>query len=514
MAKTKRVLAWVMALFMAHTMLTGPTARAQTLYTSNMTTAQTFLESGNLRMAEHYFMEAFNEASATGEGQLLDAQMGLVDVLKFWQPVEAQRWANKCEAGSYRDADTRLRFLLQNACISFALNNKRQFETLYDSYRQMLTDDDSLQAVGLQTMESMNQAIHHYYDEALRRIYLEPGDPDPLTRQNIEAIIYQLKKDTLQVIASLQKRAEVVDSLTAAHYNDCISAANTTASMTRAQLKAQKDSSTLLKIVLGLAAFIIVMMIWWIFSHHKIQERLKKKNSQLSTALMMANETDQMKTEFVSRVSHEIRTPLNAITGFNEVLNTPGIEISETERTDLLNRINENVTAITKIVNEMLKTAEVESAVEYTRDDEVLCNQFFSDIFYSHSGETSSNVQMKFISRIVNRDTMQINAQAVKEILEHMIHNAIKFTTEGTIELFCHKERGMIHLTLTDTGCGIPDEMQDAVFEQFAKADAFKPGIGLGLTVSRNIARKMGGDLVLDKTYTQGARFILTLPVT
>ena len=97
-------------------------------------------------------------------------------------------------------------------------------------------------------------------------------------------------------------------------------------------------------------------------------------------------------------------------------------------------------------------------------------------------------------------------------MVEHLIHNAIKFTQQGSIELECYKQDGMLCLTLTDTGCGIPPEKQDEVFKQFSKADANQQGIGLGLTVSRNMARKLGGDLVLDKDYTDGARFTLKLP--
>ena len=71
----------------------------------------------------------------------------------------------------------------------------------------------------------------------------------------------------------------------------------------------------------------------------------------------------------------------------------------------------------------------------------------------------------------------------------------------------------MLYLSVSDTGCGIPADKQDDIFGQFSKVDANRQGIGLGLTVSRNIARKLGGDLVLDKDYNFGARFILTIPV-
>ena len=89
------------------------------------------------------------------------------------------------------------------------------------------------------------------------------------------------------------------------------------------------------------------------------------------------------------------------------------------------------------------------------------------------------------------------------------------FTSKGYIELHCEESPDKKHLliSVTDTGSGIMPEEQDKIFEQFFKADAFSQGIGLGLTVSKKIAQKLGGDLILDKTYTQGSRFILSLPI-
>lgn len=101
----------------------------------------------------------------------------------------------------------------------------------------------------------------------------------------------------------------------------------------------------------------------------------------------------------------------------------------------------------------------------------------------------------------------------MEKIIEHLIDNAIKFTQHGFIELNCTQKDDTIEISLTDTGCGIPADKQDDIFEEFVKADAFRQGIGLGLTVSRKMAQKMGGNLQLDKTYTAGARFVLTLPI-
>ena len=488
------------------------TSSAQTLYSQNMEAARLFLESGCLKKAQQHYMTAIEQAESTGEGNITDAQMGLVDALKFWQPVEAQRWANRCEQASRRDAITRRNLIIMNACISFTLGNTSLFDTHYQNYHSLLDANEGLPAKGLRAMEAMHQAMNHYYDEALNQLAQEDSIL-LLDRLDITACIYRMACDTTRLLATLQRQMEAKDSLMAALYDSNLSSAATTASMTRAQQKAEADSSTLLKVVLGLAALCLAMLIVWLRLRHKDRKALMRKNKQLTEALRMANETDEMKTEFVRRVSHEIRTPLNAIIGFNEILYNSGIELPAEERSDLVMRINDNMDAITKIVNEMLRLAETETEVKYECEDRVLCNDFFSGLLYSHEKDASAGVTLKYTTRVVNRDRVIINAEVVTDIMENLISNAIKFTSEGSIELFCHKEKGMLHLTVTDTGTGIPADKQDEVFEKFAKADAFKPGIGLGLTVSRNIARKMGGDLVLDKSYDKGARFILTLPL-
>ena len=255
------------------------------------------------------------------------------------------------------------------------------------------------------------------------------------------------------------------------------------------------------------------MLITWIYLRGKNQRNLEQKNDQLTTALKMANETDSMKTDFVRRVSHEIRTPLNAITGFNDILNNPEMELPQEERNELVIRINENVKAITSIVDELLQMANAESVQDYAKFNTVFCNQFFSEQIYRHRDHVNSDIELSYTTKVINRFTIQTNAEMLEKILQHLIGNAIKFTQQGSIELNCREKSGMVYLTLTDTGRGIPFEKQDEIFEQFAKADAFQQGIGLGLTVSRKMAQKMGGDLVLDKAYTNGARFVLTIPV-
>ena len=100
------------------------------------------------------------------------------------------------------------------------------------------------------------------------------------------------------------------------------------------------------------------------------------------------------------------------------------------------------------------------------------------------------------------------------QVLQHLLHNAAKFTVRGEIILTytCRIPERMMLFTVSDTGPGIPAEEQEAVFERFVKLDTFAQGTGLGLPVCRLIAAKMGGSLRIDPAYTEGCRMIFEVP--
>jgi signal transduction histidine kinase len=213
-------------------------------------------------------------------------------------------------------------------------------------------------------------------------------------------------------------------------------------------------------------------------------------------------------------MSHEIRTPLNAINGFNDILNTPGIEISAEERADLLARIAENIKAITNIVDEMLQMADKESNEFYDKTDRIYCNNFFSNLLYSHREHVSSSIELEYVPRVINRFQIETNEEGLRKVMEELIQNAIKFTSKGYIRVSCQlsDDNYQLLVSIEDSGRGIPKEEQEKIFEGFYKTNAFEQGIGLGLTVSKKIAQKLGGDLTLDTKYIGGARFVLSLP--
>ena len=125
-----------------------------------------------------------------------------------------------------------------------------------------------------------------------------------------------------------------------------------------------------------------------------------------------------------------------------------------------------------------------------------------------------NQIDIRFVTELTPDYTLKTNRKALRMIVRHLLENALKFTKEGFIELHVseNSEHDMVRFVITDTGIGITPENQDRIFERFFKVDNFKQGFGLGLPISKKIAILLGGTLNLDKTYTEGARFELTLP--
>ena len=110
---------------------------------------------------------------------------------------------------------------------------------------------------------------------------------------------------------------------------------------------------------------------------------------------------------------------------------------------------------------------------------------------------------------------IKTNKEEVQKALECLLNNACKFTENGTITVRSshNKATQQVEISVTDNGKGIPEEDREKIFNHFYKIDNYKDGIGLGLPLARRIARQLGGDVTLDTNYTEGARFIISLPL-
>ena len=485
-------------------------------YSQVYTALGTVYESrGNYRMAHHFYEKALEHLPADDNGSLMSIYSRLAYLMMFRNPVEAKRWNEKYYQESLTFPPYHQVYLFIDCMISFTLGDKRQFELSYEAYHNYRKQQEGLDNYGLETLEVAQQAFSGNYDEALQ--LLSQNSRNDLNIVNIydARIIVQKMMNRLDLaLQTAEKRSDCIDSLNHDMLYANLNEINAAAGVGQANAQASKARERVFIIGILLALVVIGTLVFWVHNFRKSREQLKKRNEQLRSALAMAEEGEKMKTEFVRSVSHEIRTPLNAINGFNDILNTPGIEISAEERTDLLARIADNIKAITNIVDEMLQMADKESNEFYDKTDRIYCNSFFSNLLYSHREHVSSSIELEYVPRVINRFQIETNEEGLRKVMEELIQNAIKFTSKGYIRVSCQlsDDNYQLLVSIEDSGRGIPKEEQEKIFEGFYKTNTFEQGIGLGLTVSKKIAQKLGGDLTLDTNYIGGARFVLSLP--
>ena len=475
-----------------------------------------FQSRGNYTMAEQYYKEALDAVSPNDKRPLTIIYPRMAFLKCFNEPDEALEW-NRKFAEIYEDrTNDRQIYLTILGIVSFTREDKKSFDKAYHEFLKLFHEDNPNLTYGTRTFKALNLAMNSHYQEAIAALEeCKPSELNKLEKLDVKKHIYLMAGDMRAALNTTQEKAEIVDSLNSNLIFDNINEINAEANNYLAKRKTSKLLERMAIAIIFLSFAIIALLAITLVRRQKRRKELLERNEQLKTALEMAEESDRMKTEFVRQVSHEIRTPLNAINGFNEVLNQSGITLSDEERQDLVNRINDNSKAITKIIDELLHLSEQESAEYYNKNDDMLCNKVLSELIYSYREKVNSNVELRYTTSLLNRFTIHTNEAAVTEVVDHLLQNAIKFTSHGFIELHSRlsDDEKMVEISVTDTGSGIDTDKRKNIFDQFFKIDHFTQGIGLGLTVSKKIAQKLDGDLLLDESYTEGSRFLLMLPI-
>lgn len=271
----------------------------------------------------------------------------------------------------------------------------------------------------------------------------------------------------------------------------------------RAEQKADRLQTALIVLT---AVYIFV----YIMGRRRLMRKICSRNRQLKEALDKAEEADRMKTAFIRNMSHEIRTPLNAINGFSQLLNDPNVELNKEERADMVDRISRSVDSITNTVAELLDMSEGESSHD---EEEVHVNELCARMLEELKKQNDKDIFLMYDSELDEDFTVMSSTKNLERILRRILGNALKFTEKGSITLHCEKLNGQLLISIADTGIGIDPAKREEIFKTFVQLDEDVDGIGLGLTLSRRLARQLGGDVVLDDNYMGGARFLFTLPL-
>lgn len=284
----------------------------------------------------------------------------------------------------------------------------------------------------------------------------------------------------------------------------------------QSMLKNQRYLAFLVAALLILIFFIIITLLR-LRSARKLADKnkeLKQKNKELVQANARAEESSRMKTDFIQQISHEIRTPLNVLSGFTQILTAPNAELTEEERADINERVTQNTNRITELVNKMLELSDMHSKSVIDRVDQVTTVQIAAQAVESSDISKAKHLTFNMEFDPSADKMIRTNSYSASRALALLLNNAAKFTKEGSAELRITIDGNtqMVIYTVTDTGIGIPPYEAEHIFEEFFQLDNYYEGTGIGLSVARSIARRLGGDIRLDTTYQGGARFVMTLP--
>ena len=256
----------------------------------------------------------------------------------------------------------------------------------------------------------------------------------------------------------------------------------------------------------------LIISLFFYFRTKRLKDDLQRSEVDLHEAKDRAEESNRLKSAFLANMSHEIRTPLNAIVGFSDVLTAEGS--SDEDRKGYSEIIKSNSDLLLRLINDILDLSRLDAdRVRMTKEpcDVVqLCRQVLTSVDFSRKSNNKFVFTSKHEDFVINTDV-----QRLQQVIINLLSNSAKFTQDGVITLDFSVDEGrkLAFFSVTDTGCGIPKEKQKLVFERFEKLDEYAQGTGLGLSICKLTVEKWGGEIWVDPDYTEGARFVFSMPV-
>ena len=474
-----------------------------------------FESRGNYRMAEHYYQEAINYVSPKDTAELIHSYAQMTSLKVSREPDKAWEWNERMGVITPDNSPFRKVYLVLKAEIFFFKNEKNHFLKVKKEYDDCIRQYPSQNIYGLEMMNVMQKVYEGEPQEALRLLEGDIPDLTEIGRLDYRIQIYKMTGQQDLALQEVNRRMNLRDSLNSNMLFNNINEINAEVGIAKINEKAAKERELWLVLVIVLLMVALGLIISRYLVRRRYQKRILKQNDQLEIALSEAKESDRMKSLFIEHVSHEIRTPLNVITGYAQIITNPDFHLKDEERIRIVDAIGKNTTSITNIVNDLLEMAQDESKERYRREDTIVVNTLCRQIMEEAKNKNDGGQELNFCTRLPDDFSIQSNQSGISIILRQVIANALKFTKEGQVELLVSEspEHDSVRMIVTDTGVGIPKDLQEKVFERFYKVDSFIQGFGLGLPLSRRIALQLGGTLVIDKDYEEGTRVVFTVPV-
>ena len=427
--------------------------------------------------------------------------MNIVNVALDDNPEEADFLLEKARAIAEKYSPERVFDIETRRTLSYY--NRGDISYFLEGYKAYKEGEkEGRSSVHGRSMEVYYLASQGKVDEAVKMAQQELGD------DGIDAIplIYERAGRWQDAYKALKKEYEVNDSVVNVVLTNSMEGIQDELKVYEAERQVARNRTIAFAIVFCLLVLLIIALM------HIVQSR-RKHLKELQKAYDKAMESEKMKTAFIQNVSHEVRTPLNIISGFSQVIADPELTDSVEERQRMANMMQKSSQQITSLIDEIIGLSLIETSDRAHKDDAVKINSMLKDVIVDYKKIANENTTLQLQSTLSDDFVLNTNLNMLRRIMSALTDNAVKYTEKGTVTLKAEADEQKVTISVEDTGCGIPVNEAENIFGRFVKLNSFKEGIGLGLPLSRKLAQQLGGDVKLDTNYTQGARFIVTIPI-
>ena len=265
----------------------------------------------------------------------------------------------------------------------------------------------------------------------------------------------------------------------------------------------------ILAMAVVVASVTTYLLLMHLHSRRNYIRNLQQKNSELQAMHERLERSEMVKTLFIQNISHELRTPLNAISGFAQMLTVDELPVED--RILCSDHIERNTRLLTRLVNDLLDLSTMQAGQMQLRTSAIVPQDICRSVAQQVTYLLPSCVALR-LDLADEQILLQSDEKRLSQILLNLLTNACQHTTQGCITLSLAADDQWVRFVVTDTGCGVPPDQAELIFERFGKVDRYRQGAGLGLYLCRCLSEAMGGHLYLDTSYTGGARFVLELP--
>ena len=383
----------------------------------------------------------------------------------------------------------------------YNLGETTKFLEGYKYYKEGI--DKGLSSVSGRSIEIYYQAYLGNTDKAIEMARNEMGDKG----NDIITNLYKNAGRWEEAYESQRKEMATHDSINMVILSNSMKGIEDEIRLYEAEREAARSRTIGLTIAICLLLMLIAALSYIVYSRRRHIQQLKK-------AYEHALESDNMKTAFIRNINHEVRTPLNIISGFAQVISDPNIDMSVEERMNISKMVLKNTNLITSQFDEMIELSLNENSGDDVKTEEIKIADELANIISERKDEVNTGVDLHMHSMLTEGFSAHVNKKMLYRMVNILLDNAIKNTTSGYIIIKAEANTKLLNIAVEDTGIGIAPEEADRIFERFVKLDSFKEGLGLGLTLCRMLAKRIGGDVILDTNYAgPGARFIINLPI-